>query len=143
VASIFAYGYERFREQAQELAYEEARRLEAEHLQLVEAQERLERVYLEVHESYQILEEEVEQRKRAEAEKQKLIDDLLAASAQVRRLRGLLPICSTCKKIRDDQGYWKQLEEYFHTHSDLVFSHGMCPGCLAQHYPEHAGPLES
>lgn len=137
-ACIFAYGYERFREKAAKRADEEAQRLQAEHGRLVEAQERLERAYLEIHESYEVLEDEIEQRKRTELEKQSLIDDLLAAAAEVRRLHGLLPICSSCKKIRDDGGYWKQLEEYFHTHSDVVFSHGMCPECLERLYPEDA-----
>jgi len=53
-----------------------------------------------------------------------------ALKNQISALSGLLPICAWCKKIRDDKGYWKQLESYIETHSDAVFSHGMCPECL-------------
>lgn len=60
------------------------------------------------------------------------------ARAEVKVLSGMLPICMSCKKIRDDQGYWNQLESYIHEHSDAVFSHGMCPECMKIHYPEFA-----
>jgi DNA-binding response OmpR family regulator len=53
---------------------------------------------------------------------------------EVKILRGLLPICSRCKKIRDDQGFWEQLEKYFETHSDLLFSHSICPVCMDELY---------
>jgi CheY-like chemotaxis protein len=66
--------------------------------------------------------------------------DLKAALAQVRTLRGMLPICSNCKKIRDDKGYWNQLETYLSNHSEAVFSHGICPECLKKYYPEF--PIE-
>ena len=55
---------------------------------------------------------------------------------EVKTLRGLLPICSYCKKIRDDQGYWKNLEVYIATHSHADFTHGLCPDCGMKHYPE-------
>lgn len=55
---------------------------------------------------------------------------------QIKRLSGLLPICANCKKIRDDQGYYQQLEHYITQHSDVVFSHSICPGCLPLLYPE-------
>ncbi len=51
------------------------------------------------------------------------------ALAQVKQLQGLLPICSYCKKIRDDQNYWRQVEDYIAAHSEVRFSHGICPGC--------------
>lgn len=57
---------------------------------------------------------------------------------QVKTLSGLLPICSYCKKIRDDKGYWNQLEGYLSKHSEIILSHGICPECLRQHYPEYA-----
>jgi len=57
--------------------------------------------------------------------------------AEVKVLGGLLPICMSCKKIRDDQGYWKQLEGYIRDHSEAEFSHGLCPECLRKHYPEY------
>jgi len=55
---------------------------------------------------------------------------------EVKTLRGLLPICSYCKRIRDDQGYWKQIEVYIAANSHADFSHGMCPECVIQHYPD-------
>ena len=55
---------------------------------------------------------------------------------EVKVLRGLLPICSMCKKIRDDQGNWTQIETYIHTHSEAVFSHGFCPECAREYYPD-------
>jgi FixJ family two-component response regulator len=67
--------------------------------------------------------------KKAEIEREKLITELQDALGKVKTLSGLLPICSSCKKIRDDQGYWKQLESYISEHSDALFSHGYCPEC--------------
>jgi PAS domain S-box-containing protein len=74
--------------------------------------------------------------KRAEKEKEILIEQLNAKIDQVRVLTGLLPICSNCKKIRDDQGYWNQIEGYIQEHSDAKFSHGLCPDCASILYPE-------
>lgn len=56
--------------------------------------------------------------------------------SQVRKLSGLLPICASCKKIRDDRGYWQQLEKYIQEHSSVLFSHGVCPDCARKLYPE-------
>lgn len=69
-------------------------------------------------------------------EKEELIRGLEEAMANIRILKGLLPICSNCKKIRDDKGYWNQIEVYLHEHSDLDFSHGICPDCAVRLYPE-------
>jgi CheY-like chemotaxis protein len=55
--------------------------------------------------------------------------ELEVAMSRVKQLHGLLPICSYCKKIRDDQNYWQRVEEYVSAHSDAKFSHGICPGC--------------
>ena len=68
-------------------------------------------------------------RKLAELERERLIAELQGALAKIKTLRGLLPICAWCKKIRDDQGYWSQVEEYIQSHSDAEFTHGMCPDC--------------
>jgi CheY-like chemotaxis protein len=73
---------------------------------------------------------------QAAKERDKLIDQLEHALAEVKRLSGLLPICASCKKIRDDQGNWQQIEEYIHTHSEVDFSHGICPECALALYPE-------
>jgi len=61
---------------------------------------------------------------------------LKEALAEIRVLRGILPICSNCKKIRDDKGYWNQLETYIYDHSEAQFSHGICPECAKELYPE-------
>ena len=58
------------------------------------------------------------------------------ALAEVKKLSGLLPICASCKKIRDDKGYWQQIETYIRSHSEADFSHGICPDCAQRLYPE-------
>ncbi|MCB2192934.1 MAG: PAS domain S-box protein [Deltaproteobacteria bacterium] len=70
-------------------------------------------------------------------EREKLIDSLQAALDQVQTLSGLLPICSHCKKIRDDSGYWRQIEQYVEKHSQAEFSHSLCPQCAGKLYPEY------
>ncbi len=66
-------------------------------------------------------------------------NELQEALAKVKTLRGLLPICANCKKIRDDDGYWQQVEVYIERHSEAEFSHGMCPACLQTLYPDLYG----
>ena len=58
------------------------------------------------------------------------------ALENVRQLQGLLPICASCKKIRNDDGYWTEIEEYINSHADIKFSHGICPDCIKKLYPE-------
>jgi len=82
------------------------------------------------------LKEAQEKRKQAEREREKVIHELKDALAQVKTLKGLLPICSHCKKIRDDEGYWQQIEEYIHDRSEAEFSHGICPDCFKKHYAD-------
>jgi AmiR/NasT family two-component response regulator len=72
----------------------------------------------------------------------RLILELEDALAQVKTLSGLLPICASCKKIRDDDGYWNQLEAYIQDHSEVVFSHGLCPECAKELYPQIFGDDE-
>ncbi len=79
---------------------------------------------------------DISARKQAEAEKERLIAELQAALKEVKTLSGLLPICSFCKKIRDDQGYWRQIENYIQEHSDATFSHSLCRECLEKYYPD-------
>lgn len=81
-----------------------------------------------------ILSDVTEYKKMVE-ERERLIAELQDALANIRKLSGLLPICSSCKKIRDDQGYWSQLEEYIHEHSEAEFTHSLCPECLQALYP--------
>ncbi|HOU85991.1 MAG TPA: hypothetical protein PK158_14210 [Spirochaetota bacterium] len=64
------------------------------------------------------------------------INRLEEASRNIKILSGLIPICSSCKKIRDDAGYWHQIEKYIKEHSDAVFSHGLCPICAKELYPD-------
>lgn len=66
---------------------------------------------------------------RVERERDLLIDKLRTALAEIKKLSGFLPICAHCKKIRNDEGYWQQIEEYIHEHSEAHFSHGICPEC--------------
>ena len=79
---------------------------------------------------------DITERTRIEAEKERLIHDLQQALSEVKTLSGLLPICSSCKKIRDDSGYWQQIEGYIHEHSDAQFTHGLCPECARRLYPD-------
>lgn len=79
---------------------------------------------------------EISERVRFEEEQARLIADLNAALAQVKKLSGLLPICAICKKIRNDAGYWTEVEEYIASHSEADFTHGICPECMARYYPE-------
>lgn len=81
-------------------------------------------------------------RRSAEEERERLIAELKEALAQVRTLRGLVPICASCKKIRDDAGYWTQVEKFVQDHTHAMFSHGMCPDCARIYYPDFA-PEES
>jgi sigma-B regulation protein RsbU (phosphoserine phosphatase) len=79
--------------------------------------------------------------KRAEAERQLLIQELTAAAKKVRMLTGLLPICATCKRVRDDEGYWEQVDTYVSRHSTVTFTHSICPDCAAK-YEKQFGPRD-
>ncbi len=77
-------------------------------------------------------------RAMAQIELRQVSAELAAALEELKTLRDLLPICSYCKDIRNDAGYWEKLENYLHTHTGSDFSHGICPACLEQHFPEVA-----
>ena len=79
---------------------------------------------------------DITKRKQAEKDRDKLIVDLRKSLSEVKTLRGFLPICSHCKKIRDDEGYWNQIELYIQKHSETEFSHGICPECAKKYYPD-------
>lgn len=79
---------------------------------------------------------DISAQKDAEAERENLISDLQEALKKVKTLSGLLPICSFCKKIRDDQGYWRQIESYIRDHSEAEFTHSLCQECAKKHYPD-------
>jgi len=82
----------------------------------------------------QFLQQRIEQQHRRRAE---------ALLEEIRVLRGILPICTYCKDIRDDQGYWHAVEEYFASHSDADFTHGICPDCMAKHFPKEYARLQA
>ena len=69
-------------------------------------------------------------------EKERLIHELQDALGEVKTLSGLIPICASCKKIRDDTGYWNQIETYIEARSEAGFSHGICPECAKTLYPD-------
>lgn len=79
------------------------------------------------------------ERLRIVREKEKLIAELQEAMAQIKTLSGMLPICASCKKIRNDTGYWERIESYIAKHSQAEFTHGICPDCLKKLYPEYSG----
>ncbi|MGV8058212.1 MAG: MASE3 domain-containing protein [Smithellaceae bacterium] len=80
---------------------------------------------------------DITERKLIEEERESLIAELQKALAEVKKLSGFLPICSACKKIRNDKGYWEQIESYIGEHSEALFSHGICPECVEKLYPKH------
>lgn len=79
---------------------------------------------------------DISRRKVAEAEREELIQNLQEALREIKTLKGILPICSFCKKVRDDKDNWEQLDVYIHKYSDAALSHGICPECAKEHYPD-------
>ncbi len=79
---------------------------------------------------------DITDRKQAEVERENLIADLQAALKEIHTLKGIIPICSHCKKIRDDKGYWNQIEAYIQDHSEAEFSHSICQECAKKYYPD-------
>lgn len=83
--------------------------------------------------------EELTARVNTQLRLHRTIKTLETALKEIKTLKGLLPICSSCKKIRDDQGYWNQIETYIEEHSDAEFTHGICPDCVRKLYPDFVG----
>ena len=79
---------------------------------------------------------DITDRKHAEEQREKLLGELRSALAEIRTLRGIVPICAGCKKIRGDQGFWEQVDVYLREHTHAEFSHGMCPDCMQKYYPD-------
>lgn len=79
---------------------------------------------------------DITERKRQEQEKERLILELRKTIDDVKKLRGMLPICSWCKKIRNDEGYWQQIESYISLHAEVDFTHSICPDCMEDKYPD-------
>jgi hypothetical protein len=82
-----------------------------------------------------VINRDVTELRRAEAEREHVIEELKSALTEVRTLSGLLPICASCKKIRDDGGYWNKIESYIENHTSAQFSHGLCPDCMGDYFP--------
>jgi len=89
-----------------------------------------------IQKAHEEIEIEIKERKLAQIEKDSLIVELKDALNEVNTLSGLLPICASCKKIRDDNGYWNQIESYIRDRSEAEFSHSICPECSKKLYPE-------
>ena len=99
------------------------------------------RVFIELHRQKKLLDE---QRAELSAKVEALAKanrELASALEHIKVLRGILPICVHCKKVRDDKGYWEQVERYLEAHSELGFTHGICPDCLRKHFPEYADDI--
>lgn len=82
----------------------------------------------------------IESEIRSRTENEALIGRLTTALAEIKTLKGIIPICASCRRIRDDHGSWSVLERYVLEHSDAEFSHGICPDCAARLYPRGADP---
>jgi PAS domain S-box-containing protein len=82
---------------------------------------------------------DITERKRGEADRERLVRELTETLAKVKVLSGMLPICAWCKKVRDDKGYWKKVENYIEEHSDASFTHGICPECMERVDREEEG----
>ncbi len=93
-------------------------------------------IFRELDAANQKLKKEIATRIRTEKERESLIVELQSALQEIRTLQGILPICSHCKKIRDDQGYWNRIESYISRHSEAEFSHSICPECIKKYYPD-------
>jgi PAS domain S-box-containing protein len=89
-----------------------------------------------------VVNQDITEAKRLEREREELIHSLEEARKNIKILSGLLPICASCKKIRNDRGSWEQMEQYIRSHSEAEFSHGICPECMKRDYPEYAGLIE-
>ena len=87
--------------------------------------------------------QDITELKRAEAEREGTIKKLEKAFSEIRTLQGILPLCSFCKKIRDDKGYWEQVDVYIHKYSEADISHSICPDCMEIHYPEEYASIYS
>ena len=86
---------------------------------------------------------DITERRKAEREREELIAELQKALAEIKTLRGIVPICASCKKIRDDKGYWEQVESFVSKHTEAQFSHGICPDCTKIYFPSASKDTKS
>jgi hypothetical protein len=96
----------------------------------------LELIFIDLDNTNKKLYQEIELRIKIQDEKEQLIDNLKHALEEIKTLKGILPLCSFCKKIRDDQGNWEQVDVYIYKHSQADISHSICPECMVKHYPD-------
>ena len=106
------------------------------HLSLSRLRDNFERQAADLRLANQQLQHEITERKQAQQDRENLILELQGALENIRTLKGMIPICSHCKKIRDDDGYWNRIEKYIAEHTNAEFSHGICPECSRKLYPE-------
>ena len=99
-------------------------------------EEKVEKRTVDLNKTVILLNKEIEERKQVEEKREKLLKEVQEALTKVKTLSGMLPICASCKKIRDDKGYWTQIEEYVRDHSEAEFTHGICPECAKKLYPD-------
>ena len=85
---------------------------------------------------------DITERRQAEAERERLIVELQQALEEIKTLKGIIPICSFCKRVRIDQNYWEQIDIFIKKHSEADISHGICPACLESQYPDYADDRE-
>ena len=78
----------------------------------------------------------ITEKRRAQIDREKVTEELKKALKEIKTLRGILPLCSYCKKIRNDKGYWEQVDVYIHKYSQADISHSICPDCSKEHYPD-------
>jgi len=90
-----------------------------------------------------VVNEDITELKKAHEEQKKLNDELGEALSKVKLLSGFLPICANCKKIRDDSGYWKQIEKYISEHSEAAFTHSICPECYDKLYSKELEEIKN
>lgn len=126
---FFSYLLESFREHYYSRLKSNLEKLEIERENLDREKKHAESCSNSLEEAVELLEGEIGFRKQIEQEKETLIKKQQKYIEEIKTLQGILPICSSCKKIRDDHGYWQQLEIYIHDHSNADFSHGYCPEC--------------
>lgn len=85
---------------------------------------------------------DISERKKAEKEREDLISRIEKALSEIKTLQGILPLCSFCKKIRDDKGYWERVDVYIKENTEAEVSHSLCPECAREHYPDFLGDEE-
>lgn len=101
------------------------------------------RVFSQLYLQREELEAEIDARKQAQEKNEELIRELRDALEHIKTLRGIIPICMHCKKIRDTEGFWEEVEVYVRDHSEAQFSHGLCEKCAEELYPEEAAEIRA